>query len=94
MYDHFLGPFWSNCSGENAFGRGVVCFDWGWVKPSSLIVMSRDTDVCPLCNNPLTSALAADATTCLRILNSVWIGPFSGGRRFGAFSGSVGSDLR
>ena len=27
---HCLGPFLSNCSGDNAFGHGVVCFDWGW----------------------------------------------------------------
>ena len=22
--------FLSNCSRDNAFGHGVVCFDWGW----------------------------------------------------------------
>ena len=27
--------------------------------------------VCPLWNSPLTSALAADATTCFRVLNYV-----------------------
>ena len=40
------------------------------------------------------SDLAADATTCLRILYSVWIGPFAGGGRFVYFFGSVGSELR
>ena len=27
---HWLGLFLSNYSGDNAFGRGVVCFYWGW----------------------------------------------------------------
>ena len=58
----------------------------GWVKPSSWSVILRGTTVCPLWNSPPTSASAADATTCLRILHSVWIGPFAGGRRFGDFS--------
>ena len=66
----------------------------GWVKPSSWSAILRSTDVCPLWNSPSTSALAADATTCLRILNSVWIGTFAGGGRFGDFFGSVGSELR
>ena len=35
-----------------------------------------------------------DATTCFRILHSVWIATFAGGRRFGDFFGSVGSDLK
>ena len=51
----------------------------GWVKQSSWSVIFRGTDVFPLWNSPLTSALAADATTCLKILHSVWIGPFAGG---------------
>ena len=66
----------------------------GWVKPSSWSVILRGTAVCPLWNSPMTSALAADATTCLRILHSMWIGPFAGGGRFGDFFGSVGSELR
>ena len=62
-------------------------------KPSSWNVILSGTAVCPLWNSPPTSALAADATTCLRILHSVWIGPFAGGGRFGDFSGLVGSEL-
>ena len=57
-------------------------------------MMQLGIDVFPLCNSPRTSALAADATTCFRILHSVWIGTFSGGGRFGAFSGSVGIEVR
>ena len=26
----FTWTFLSNCSGDDAFGRGVVCFYWGW----------------------------------------------------------------
>ena len=66
----------------------------GWFKPSSWSVIIRGTAVDPLWKSPPTSALAADATTCLSILHSVWIGPFSGGRRFGDFFVSVGSDQR
>ena len=66
----------------------------GWVKPSSWSIIIRGTNVFPLWNNPPTSASAADATTCLSILNSVWIGPFAGGGRFGDFFGLVGSELR
>ena len=58
----------------------------GLVKPSSWSVIIRGTNICPLWNIPPTSASAADATTCLRIMHSVWIGPFSGGGRFGDFS--------
>ena len=66
----------------------------GWVKPSLWSVMERSTYVYPLWNSPPNSALVADATTCFRILHSMWIGPFSGGGRFGEFFGSVGSELR
>ena len=66
----------------------------GWEKPNSWSVMRRGTYVSPLWNSPPTSASTADATTCLRILHSVWIGPFSSGGRFGAFSGSAGSKIR
>ena len=66
----------------------------GWLKLSSWGVILRITSVYPLWNSPPTSASAADAPTCLRILHPVWIGPFAGGRRFGGFSGSVGSELR
>ena len=66
----------------------------GWVKPSSRSVIIRGTAVYPLWNSPLTSDSSADATTCLRILHSVWMGPFAGGGRFGDFFGSVGSELR
>ena len=66
----------------------------GWVKPISRSIIIRGTAVYPLWKSPPTSASAAYATTCLRILHSVWIGPFSGGGRFGEFFGSVGSELR
>ena len=58
-----------------------------WVKPILWGVICMRTAVCPFWNNTPTSSSAADATTCLRILHSVWIGPFSGGWRFGFFSG-------
>ena len=64
----------------------------GWVKPITWSVILMSTAVCPLWNNPLTSASDADATTYLRILHSMWIGPFSGGGRFGEFFGLVGSE--
>ena len=63
------------------------------VKPSSWSAILRGTAVCPLWNSPPTSASAADATTCLRILHSMWIGPFFGGGRFGDLFGSVRSEL-
>ena len=66
----------------------------GWVKPSSRSVIIRGTAVCPLCSSPPTSASAADSTMFLRILHSVWIGPFAGGGRFGVFFGLFGSELR
>ena len=66
----------------------------GWGKPSSWSVTQKGKYVLPLSNFPLTSDLAADATTCFRILHSVWIGPFAGGRRFGDFSRSSDSKLR
>ena len=66
----------------------------GWGKPISWSVMRRGTNVCPLWNSPPTSDLVADATTCMRILHSMWIGKFAGGRRFQAFSGLVGSEFR
>ena len=95
MHVHCLGLFF-NCSGDDAFGRGVVYFFGvgGWVKPNSWSVIIRGTTVSPLCNSPPTSALAAYATTFVRILHYVWIGPFAGGGRFGYFFGSVGSELR
>ena len=64
-----------------------------WVKPSPWSVIIRGTTVCPLCNSPPAYASATDATTCLRIMHSVWIGQFAGGGRFGDFFGSVGSEL-
>ena len=60
-----------------------------WVKPSSWGVILRGAAVCPLWNIPPTSASAADATTCLRFLHSLWIGPFYGGGRFGDFPGRL-----
>ena len=60
-----------------------------WVKPSSWSVILRGTALCPWWNSPPTSSLAADNTTCLRILHSVCIGPFAGGERFGDFSGQL-----
>ena len=63
-------------------------------KPSSCSVMRRGKAVCPLWNIPPTSDSAVDATTCFRILYSVWIGVFAGGGRFGDFSGSVCSAIR
>ena len=61
----------------------------GWGKLSSW-----GTDVFPLCNSPPTSASDADATTCFRILHSVWVGPFAGDRRFVDYSWSTRSELR
>ena len=66
----------------------------GWVKPISWSVIIRGTAVFALLNSPHTSVSAADATTGLRILYSVYIGPFSGGGRFGDCFGLVGSELR
>ena len=66
----------------------------GKVKPSSWSVICRSTAVCPLWSIPPTYALAADATTCFRILHSVSIGPFAGVRRLGDFSRLVVSELR
>ena len=57
-------------------------------------VMRRGTDVFPLWKSALTSASAADATMCFRVLHSMWIGLFAGGGRFGDFDRSVGSELR
>ena len=64
-----------------------------WVKPSSWGVILRGAAVCPLWNIPPTSASAADDTTCLRILHSVWMGPFAGGGRFGNIFGLVGTGM-
>ena len=64
-----------------------------WVKPILWGVICMRTAVCPFWNNTPTSSSAADATTCLRILHSVWIGSFAGGGSFGDFSMSVGSEL-
>ena len=66
----------------------------GWVKPRLWSVILRGGAFYPLWDSPPTSALDADATTCLRILHSVWIGSFSGVGRFGDFSGLVCSELR
>ena len=66
----------------------------GWGKLNSWSVMCRGTAVCTLWNSLPTSALDVDSTKCLGILHSVWIGPFYGDGRFGAFLGSVGSELR
>ena len=65
----------------------------GWVKPSPWIVILRGAAVCPLWNSPPTSASAVDATTCLRIMHSMWIGTFAGDGRLEIFR-SVGSKLR
>ena len=51
--------------------------------------MRRGTSVLPLWKSPLTSTSTAGATTCLRILHSVWIGTFAGGGRFGDFPGQL-----
>ena len=59
----------------------------GWVKTTSWSVICRGTNVCPLWNSLTAYASTKDATTCFRILHSVWIEPFAGGRRFGDFSG-------
>ena len=63
-------------------------------KSISRSMMWRGTDVFPMWNSPPASDSAADAITCFMILHSVWIGTFAGGRRFGYFSGSSGSELR
>ena len=57
----------------------------GWGKPSSLRVMRRGTDVCQLWKIPPTYSLAVEDTTCLSILYYVWVVPFDGGGRCGAF---------
>ena len=62
----------------------------GWVKPSSLRVMRRNTAFPRLCKITLTSYLAAEATTYLSILNSVWIDPFYGGGVGGSFLALAG----
>ena len=59
----------------------------GWVKPILWSVILRGAAFYPLWDSPPTSVLDADATTCLRILHSVWIGSFSGVGRFGDFPG-------
>ena len=91
-----LGPFLYKFSVDNVYGRGVVCFYWGWWlgKPSSWSIILRGTAFSPLWNSPPTSDSAADATTLLRVLHYVWLGPFACGRRFEDFSGSVVSELR
>ena len=96
LHVHCLGPFLSNCSSEDAFGCRVFfkIGVGGWVKPSSWSVISRGNDVFPLWNTPTTFSLAANATTCLRIMHFVWIWPFAGGGRFGYFFRSVVSELR
>ena len=58
----------------------------GWLKPTSWSVICRVTSVYPLWKILMTYVSTADATTCLRILHSVWIGPFDGGGKFGDFS--------
>ena len=63
-------------------------------KLSSWSAMQRAAVVGPLGNIPPTSALAADATICFRILHYMWIGPFASGGSFGDFSGLVGSFIR
>ena len=66
----------------------------GWLKLISWSVILRGATVCPLWNSPPTYASATDATTCLRIVHSVWIEPFAGGGRFEDFFGLVGSEMR
>ena len=66
----------------SAAGLSVFIGIVDWVKPISWSVILSGTDVCPFWNSPPTSASAAYATTCLRILHYVWIGPFAGGGRF------------
>ena len=66
----------------------------GWGKLSYLRVLWRVKAVLPLWIIYLTSDLATEATTCLRILNSLWIGPLSRGGRFGYFVGLAQIDLR
>ena len=61
----------------------------GWVNPSSWSVMHRVAAFYPFWNSPPTSTLAADSNMCLSMIHSVWIGTFSGGMRFGAFSGRL-----
>ena len=66
----------------------------GWGKQSLWSVVRRVTAIFPLWNSPPTSDSAVDATKCLRILNSVYIGQLIGGGRFGDFSVSFGSEIR
>ena len=64
------------------------------MKPSSLILIRRGVSVCPLCKIPLTYASEAESTTCISILNSMCVGPISGGAIFGAFLELDGIELR
>ena len=43
LHIHLFGPFLSNCSSENAFGRGVVCFDCCWLLGKTEF-MERDVE--------------------------------------------------
>ena len=53
-------------------------------KPSSLTLMRRGTAVLIFWKIPPTSASEVEATTSLRILHFVWIGPFDGDGSCGA----------
>ena len=65
----------------------------GWGKPISLRVMRRGAAVCPLWKSPLNYDLAVEATTCLSIMHSVWIGPFSRDESFVYFLGLACREL-
>ena len=54
-----------------------------WATSIYLRVMCRGTYVCPLWKSIPAYALAEEATTCISIMHSVWIGQFSGDGRFG-----------
>ena len=56
--------------------------------------MRRGTAVLPLCKSPPTYYSIVEVTTCISILHSLWIGPFSGGVRCGFFVESDGWDIR
>ena len=96
LYVHCLGTFCRTVAVTMPLAAELsVLIEVGdWVKLSLWSVMRRGAAVCPLWNSPLTSVLAADATTCFRILYSMWIGPFAGGGRFGDFSRSEDSEIR
>ena len=84
---HFPGPFCLTVvvMMPSASELSVFIGVGGWGKPSYLRLMQMDTAVFPLLKSTPTFDLAEEATTCLIIMNYVWIGAFGGVERFGAY---------